>query len=165
MATETDTTAPLLTGTQPLLDGTPQDLGAYLGSVVLVVNTASKCGLTPHYEGLQALYEAHRDEGLVVLGFPANDFRGQEPGSAEEIAEVCRRDYGVTFPVFAKSPVLGEDANPLFAGLTAASEAPDWNFTKYLLDREGRLVRRFPAQTEPSDPELVGAVQGQLTGA
>ncbi|MEV4421888.1 glutathione peroxidase [Patulibacter sp. NPDC049589] len=162
MATETDTSAPLLHGTLPRLDGTPQDLSEYLGKVVLVVNTASKCGLTPHYEGLQALYERLGDRGLVVLGFPANDFRGQEPGTAEEIAEVCRRDYGVTFPVFAKAPVLGDDATPLFRDLTAASEAPDWNFTKYVLDREGRLVRRFEARTEPGDPELAAEIERLL---
>jgi len=158
----TDTSAPVLTGTLNRLDGTPQDLSEYLGKVVLVVNTASECGLTPHYAGLQALYERHADDGLVVLGFPANDFMGQEPGSDEEIAGFCQRNYGVTFPLFAKTPVLGDDANPLFATLTAASEAPDWNFTKYLIGRDGRLAQRFGARTEPEDPALVGAIQQLL---
>ncbi|MDX8152321.1 glutathione peroxidase [Patulibacter brassicae] len=152
----------LLDGTLPRLDGTPQDLAEYRGKVVLVVNTASACGLTPQYEGLQALYEQHGDAGLVVLGFPANDFLEQEPGSDEEIGAFCQRNYGVTFPLFAKHTVLGEQATPLFAELTKASEAPEWNFTKYLLDRDGRFVQRFGARTEPSDPELVGAIERLL---
>lgn len=161
MPSDTDS-APVLSGTLPLLDGTPQPLDAYLGDVVLVVNTASKCGLTPHYEGLEALYRDRQGDGLTVLGFPANDFMEQEPGTDAEIGEFCQRNYGVTFPVFAKSAVTGDDANPLFRALTEQTEAPDWNFTKYLVDRSGRVAARFGARTEPADPALVAEVDRLL---
>lgn len=152
----------VLTGTMNRLNGTEQDLGEYLGEVTLVVNTASKCGLTPQFEGLQALYAANRDRGFNVLGFPANDFMEQEPGSADEIAEFCQINYGVEFPMFEKSTVVGDDANPLFAELAAQSEQPEWNFAKYLIDREGRLVRKFPAPTTPEDEELTAAIEAAL---
>ena len=121
---------------------------------MLVVNTATECGYTPQFEGLEALYRERRSEGFVVLGFPANDFAGQEPRSDEEIAEFCKANYGVTFPMFAKTTVVGGAANPLFRSLTKAAGAPEWNFNKYLVDRSGKVVARFGAGTEPDGPEL-----------
>lgn len=146
----------VLTHTMPLLDGTPQDLSEYRGRPVLVVNTASRCGYTPQFKGLQALHESRPD--LVVLGFPSNDFAGQEPRSDEQIAEFCERNFGVEFPMFAKVKVKGDDAHPLFKALGE----PEWNFNKYLLDREGRLVERWGATTEPDDPDLLTAIDAQL---
>lgn len=145
-------------------DGTPLDLAEKQGNVLLVVNTASKCGLTPQFEGLQRLYESRRDQGLEILGFPANNFMDQEPGSADEIAEFCQRNYGVSFPMFAKTDVVGEAANPLFTRLAAGTEPPEWNFSKYLLDRDGRLVAKFAAGTEPEDEEIVAALDAELAG-
>lgn len=153
----------VLTGTMNRLNGTPQDLGEYLGEVTLVVNTASKCGLTPQFEGLQALYAANRERGFNVLGFPANDFMEQEPGSADEIAEFCQINYGVEFPMFEKTTVVGDEANPLFSELASQSEEPEWNFAKYLIDREGRLVRKFPAPMTPEDEELTAAIEEALS--
>lgn len=152
----------VLAGTMNRLNGTEQDLGEYLGEVNLVVNTASKCGLTPQFEALQALYAANRERGFNVLGFPANDFMEQEPGSADEIAEFCQINYGVEFPMFEKSTVVGDAANPLFTELAAQSEQPEWNFAKYLIDREGRLVKKFPAPTAPDDPEIIEAIEAEL---
>lgn len=152
----------VLTGSMTGLEGDERDLGDYVGKVVLVVNTASKCGLTPQFEGLQRIYEAHRAEGLEILGFPANNFMDQEPGSDDEIAEFCQKNYGVSFPMFAKTDVVGEEANPLFSRLSAASEAPEWNFAKYLIGRDGGLVGKFPAGTEPEDEELVAAISREL---
>lgn len=129
--------------TLPRLNGKPDDLSRYGGKVVLVVNTASECGFTPQFEGLEALWRERRDEGLVVLGFPANDFAGQEPRSNREIGEFCRANFGVSFPMFAKLKVTGEDAHPLFQALGE----PDWNFNKYLLNRRGRLVERWGGHT------------------
>jgi len=154
----------VLTGSMNRLNGKSQDLGEYLGKVTLVVNTASKCGLTPQYEGLQALYSEKKDQGFTVLGFPANDFMEQEPGTADEIAEFCQANYGVEFPMFEKTTVVGEEANPLFAELAAQSEQPEWNFAKYLIDREGRLIRKFPAPMTPEDEELTGAIEAALAG-
>jgi glutathione peroxidase len=145
------------------IDGTPQPLSAYRGQVVLVVNVASKCGLTKQYAALETLYAGKKDEGLVVLGFPANDFMGQEPGTNEEIAAFCSTEYGVTFPMFQKIVVTGDDAHPLFRALTAQSEAPTWNFTKYLLDREGNLVHRFDPRTTPDDPALRAEIDRLLS--
>ena len=138
--------------TLPRLNGEPDDLAGYRGKVVLVVNTASECGFTPQFERLEALWRERRDEGLVVLGFPANDFAGQEPRSNSEIGEFCRANFGVSFPMFAKLKVTGEDAHPLFQALGA----PDWNFNKYLLDRKG-------AGTEPDDPELTRELDALLS--
>lgn len=154
--------ASFLTGRVERVNGRVQNLAAYRGKVVLVVNTASRCGNTPQYEGLEAMYRENRDAGLVILAFPSNDFAGQEPGSNREIAEFCRLNYGVTFPVFAKTPVTGPNAHPLFARLAAASEPPDWNFAKYLLDRQGRLVAFFDASVQPDSPSLQGAVRTAL---
>ena len=136
---------PLLSGSATRLDGRSERLDRYAGKVVLVVNTASECGFTPQFEGLQALYESRRDRGLVLLGFPSNDFGGQEPRADQAIRDFCTRNFGVTFPMFARTPVTGEEAHPLFKRLGA----PDWNFNKYLLDKQGRLVERWGSTTEP----------------
>ena len=152
----------VLAGSMELLDGTEKDLGEYLGGVTLVVNTASKCGLTPQFESLQKVYSENRDRGFTVLGFPANDFMEQEPGTGEEIAEFCQKNYGVEFPMFAKTSVVGDEANPLFAELANQSEQPEWNFAKYLIDREGRLIRKFPAPTDPADDDVIAAIDSAL---
>ena len=144
----------VLRGTYTRLNGVRTDLAGYRGDVVLVVNTATECGFTPQFEGLEALYRERRSEGLVVLGFPANDFAGQEPRSDKEIAQFCKANYGVTFPMFAKTTVVGGKANPLFRSLTRSAGAPEWNFNKYLVDRSGKVVARFGAGTEPDGPEL-----------
>ena len=145
----------VLRGTFTRLNGERDDLARYRGDVVLVVNTATECGYTPQLEGLEALYREHRSDGLVVLGFPANDFAGQEPRSNDEIATFCKANYGVTFPMFAKTAVTGERANALFRRLGAAAGAPEWNFNKYLVGRDGKVVARFGAGTEPDDSDLV----------
>jgi glutathione peroxidase len=135
----------------------------YAGKVLLMVNTASQCGYTPQYEGLEKLYRRYRDRGLVVLGFPANDFGGQEPGSNKQIADFCQVNYGVTFPVFAKTAVVGSNANPVFRELTAKTgTAPRWNFHKYLVDRSGTPVASFATQVEPLDPKLTREIERLL---
>ena len=140
------------------LDGKKIDLNQYQGRVVLVVNTASECGFTPQFEGLQSLYDEYRRDGLVVLGFPSNDFAGQEPRSDKEIGEFCRANYGVKFPMFSRTKVTGADAHPLFKDLGA----PDWNFNKYLLDRNGTLVKRWGAGTDPDDQAIEGPISRLL---
>jgi glutathione peroxidase len=133
------------------------------GKVLLVVNTASECGFTPQYEGLEKLYRRYRDRGLVVLGFPANDFGGQEPGSNKQIADFCQVNYGVSFPVFAKSSVVGANANAVFRDLAAKTGgAPRWNFHKYLVDRSGAPVASFATQVEPLDPKLTREIERLL---
>jgi len=138
------------------IKGAPVGLDRYRGQVLLVVNTASKCGFTPQYKGLEALYEKYGPRGLTVLGFPCNQFGGQEPGGEDEIATFCEVNYGVTFPMFAKIDVNGEAAAPLFDYLKKAkrgllgSEAIKWNFTKFLIDREGRVVDRYAPNTDPA---------------
>lgn len=159
--TEPATDAYVLGVAAETITGEPVELSAYRGKVVLVVNVASQCGLTPQYEDLQALYEAHKDEGLVVLGFPSNSFN-QERGSNDEIAEFCEARYGVEFPMFAKVSIKGDDAHPLYAKLNALSEEPSWNFTKYLIDRDGNFVQRFDPRTSPSDEALTSRVQELL---
>jgi glutathione peroxidase len=146
------------------LDGQPQDLAAFEGKVVLVVNTASKCGLTPQYEDLQALYQKYSEQGLVVVGFPCNQFMGQEPGSPEEIAAFCEDNYGVSFPMMEKVNVkAGEDQSPIYALLgTRTGELPDWNFAKYLIDRDGNSVQFFGARTAPLGDELTAAIEALL---
>jgi glutathione peroxidase len=141
----------------------PRSLCEYAGKVVLVVNTASECGYTPQYEGLEALYRKYRERGLVVLGFPSNDFGSQEPGSNREIAAFCVNQYAIDFPMFAKSSVRGEGANPLFADLAQATgSAPRWNFHKYLVARDGRAVQAFATRVEPQDPKLVAEIERLL---
>ena len=148
-----------------LLNGDTLPASRLAGRVVLVVNTASRCGFTPQFEGLEALYRSRDDLGLEVVGFPANDFN-QELGSGEEIGRFCSLNYGVSFPMAAKSRVTGAKANALFAAIAArpgpAGEEPGWNFTKYLLDRHGRLAARFDSSVEPDDPALVAAVDRLL---
>ena len=135
----------------------------YEGKVVLVVNTASKCGNTPQYEGLEEMYANLSDEGLVVLGFPSNDFLGQEPGTEEDIQKFCRMTYGVQFPMFEKTTVKGDDAHPFFNDLAEASGTyPTWNFHKFLIGRDGELIREFSPRTKPDNDELVAAVQAAL---
>lgn len=152
--------------TMDRIDGEPQELIEYEGKVVLMVNVASRCGLTGQYEPLQALYEAKKDEGFVVLGFPANDFMGQEPGSNEEIAEFCQMNFGVTFPMFAKISVKGDEKHPLYTRLSELPEPmggePSWNFTKYLVGRDGKVVRRFDPRTKPDDEAFVAEVERLL---
>jgi glutathione peroxidase len=146
-----------------LQDDAPQDLCQYAGKVVLVVNTASYCGFTRQYEGLENLYAKYGSRGLVVLGFPSNDFGNQEPGNAREIADLCYNTYGVKFPMFAKSPVKGSEANPLHAQLIKATgKEPKWNFTKYLIDRKGNVVEYYPSKVTPEDSQLVGKIERAL---
>jgi glutathione peroxidase len=138
------------------LDGEEQKLSEYVGSVVLVVNTASECGFTPQYEGLQKLYTTYRDQGLVVLGFPCNQFGGQEPGDAAQIGAFCQQNYGVSFPMFAKVDVNGDDQHPLFGWLKreqggVLGSRIKWNFTKFLLGRDGRPLGRYAPNTAPED--------------
>lgn len=135
----------------------------YEGKVLLVVNTASKCGNTPQYEGLEKLHAEYGDAGLVVLGFPSNDFLGQEPGTEEQIQEFCRLTYGVRFPMFEKITVKGSDAHPLYTRLADASGTyPTWNFHKYLIGRDGQLISAFSPRTQPYDDDLVAAIKRAL---
>lgn len=170
------------------IDGTAATLADYRGKVLLAVNVASKCGLTPQYEGLEALYQSKRDLGLEVLGFPANNFRGQEPGSNEEIREFCSTSYDVHFPLFSKISVTGEDQHPLYAQLTSLQRdsigdgpfrerlaghgmAPAnpldvlWNFEKFLINRKGEVVARFAPDVTADDPRLVAAIDAELAKA
>ena len=150
------------------LSGQPGSLGDLAGKTLLVVNVASKCGLTPQYEGLERLHERFADRGFSVVGFPCNQFGGQEPGTAEEIGEFCSATYGVTFPMFEKIEVNGPDRHPVYAELTAVpdgeGEAGDiqWNFEKFLVGPDGTILRRFRPHTEPEDPEVVAAIEGSL---
>lgn len=148
------------------ITGDDASLNDYKGKVVLIVNTASKCGFTPQYEGLEKLYEARKDDGFVILGFPANNFKNQEPGTNEEILNFCQRNYGVTFPMMAKISVAGDDIHPLYKYLTEQSDLPGeitWNFNKFLLDKEGRLVARYDSKVTPDDPELTAKIDELLT--
>lgn len=168
------------------INGKESSLADYRGKVLLVVNVASKCGLTPQYEGLEALHRAYRDRGFAVLGFPANDFAGQEPGTDEEISAFCTTNFGVDFPMFSKIAVTGEGKHPLYAALTQAkrekqgdadsfreklrgfgmtpTEDPEvlWNFEKFLIARDGSVAARFTPDTTPDDPELVAAIEAEL---
>jgi glutathione peroxidase len=150
------------------LTGKPGQLAEQKGKVSLMVNVASKCGLTPQYEGLEKIYEQYRDKGFTVLGFPCNQFLEQEPGSADEIAEFCQVNYGVQFPIFEKIEVNGDAKHPLYAELekTADAEGHDgdirWNFEKFLVDADGNVVGRFAPQVEPEDPALVKAIEAAL---
>ncbi|NDL63432.1 glutathione peroxidase [Acerihabitans arboris] len=167
------------------IDGTTGSLAAYRGKVLLVVNVASKCGLTPQYEGLEKLYQDRHAEGLEVLGFPANNFKGQEPGSDAEISDFCAVNYDVHFPLFSKISVLGEDQHPLYAELTAAQPAATgdgpfrerlkgygvdptnrqdvlWNFEKFLINRQGKVIARFAPDVTAEDPRLLRAIDAAL---
>lgn len=153
------------------IDGTEEDLSIYRGKVVLIVNVASKCGYTPQYAGLEALYQAKKDAGLVILGFPSNDFGQQEPGTSEEIKAFCDTRYKITFPLFEKVGVKGDAAHPLFKKLAAQpapiggdAGGPKWNFTKYLVDRSGKVVARYESRVKPDDKELAKRID-ELLGA
>ena len=146
-----------------LQTGKPESLCQYRGKVLMIVNTASYCGYTHQYEGLEAMYRKYKDRGLVVLGFPSNDFGAQEPGSNKEIAEFCRLTYGVQFPMFEKSSVTSLNTNPLFAELGAKTgQVPKWNFFKYVLDRNGTPVGTFASAVEPDNRDLVSLVEKLL---
>ena len=150
------------------INGTPTPLASFKGKVLLVVNVASQCGYTYQYEGLQALYLKYKDQGLVVAGFPANNFGAQEPGSNAEIGAFCKSKFGVTFPMFSKISVKGSDKAPLYQFLTDKNANPKtggeipWNFTKYLVDRDGKVLARFDAPVEPESRELTSAIEAAL---
>jgi glutathione peroxidase len=153
--------------TMPLLDGKPAPIADYKGKVVLVVNVASRCGFTPQYTALEAIYEKYRDQGFVIIGFPANNFGGQEPGTNEEIKEFCTSKYSVKFPVYAKVSVKGDDQTPLYSYLTkeanpAVAGDIKWNFTKFLVDRDGKVVQRFEPAVTPDSPEVTAAIEKLL---
>ena len=146
------------------LDGKPADLAQYRGKVSLVVNVASKCGYTPQYAGLEKLHRDMKGKGFNVLGFPSNDFGGQEPGSAQEIATFCRLNYDVTFPMFEKLVTKrGPDQSPLYAYLGTSGKLPAWNFSKYVIDKQGRIAAFFPSDVTPEDPALRAAIDKALT--
>ncbi|MCU1455804.1 MAG: glutathione peroxidase [Acidimicrobiales bacterium] len=150
------------------LDGGDADLADQKGKAALIVNVASKCGLTPQYEGLERIHERYADRGFAVLGFPCNQFGGQEPGSPEEIATFCSTTYGVTFPLYEKIDVNGDDRDPLYAELTETADAEgaagdiQWNFEKFLVSPDGEVVARFRPMIDPEDPELLAAIEAQL---
>src|SRR5215475_15561877 len=150
------------------IDGTPTPLANYKGKVMLIVNVASQCGYTYQYEGLQALYVKYKDQGLVVAGFPANNFGEQEPGTNAEIGAFCKSKFGVTFPMFAKISVAGKDKAPLYQFLTDKTVNPktggeiQWNFTKFLVDRDGKVIARFEPAVEPQAPEVISAIEAAL---
>lgn len=157
-----------LTFTMKSLDGKDVELAKYQGQVLLVVNVASKCGLTPQYKQLQALHDKYGSEGLAVLGFPCNQFGKQEPGSADEIQQFCSKNYGVKFDMFAKIDVNGDEAAPLYKYLTGLDLQPEgkgdigWNFEKFLISREGKVVARFSPRTKPDDPEVIKAIEAEI---
>jgi glutathione peroxidase len=148
--------------TMSRLDGKPEKLETYRGKVVLVVNTASQCGFTPQYDGLEKLYETRKSEGFTILGFPSNDFGKQEPDDDAHIATFCRLNYGVTFPMFSKVKTTGSDATALYARLSAEAGPPKWNFHKYLIGKDGRLIRAFPSAVTPESDELRKAIDAAL---
>ncbi len=150
------------------IDGKEIKLEQFKGKAMVIVNVASKCGYTPQYEGLQEIYEKYKDEGLVVLGFPANNFRNQEPGSNEEIKQFCRVNYGVTFPMFEKISIKGDDIAPLYKYLTSQETNPEfhgeitWNFNKFVIDRNGNIVNRFESNVEPESKQFIEAIESAL---
>jgi len=154
--------------TLPSIDGKPMPLSDFKGKVVLLVNVASRCGYTPQYSALESLYEKYKDQGFVIVGFPANNFGGQEPGSNEEIKTFCSRKYNVTFPLYGKVSVKGDDQTPLYQYLTKQTDPSimgeiKWNFTKFLVDRNGHVVRRFESAVTPDSKDVVSAVEKQLS--
>ncbi|MBN2355500.1 glutathione peroxidase [candidate division KSB1 bacterium] len=150
------------------IDGNPVSLETFRGKVVMIVNVASKCGFTKQYAGLEELFKSYQDSGFVVLGFPANNFLGQEPGTNEEIKNFCTLNYGVTFPMFAKISVKGKDQHPLYKYLTEKSTNPEfsgdisWNFNKFLIDRQGKIIARFGSRTKPEDDKVIAVIQNAL---
>jgi glutathione peroxidase len=149
----------------PRIDGKPEALSDYKGKVTLVVNTASHCGFTPQYEGLESLYGKYKNKGFVILGFPSNDFHGQEPGSNEEIKKFCEMKYKVTFPMFSKDTVLGEKKQPVYQFLTQKASPTgevEWNFEKFLIDKHGNVVGRYRSKTTPLSEELTSAIEKEL---
>jgi glutathione peroxidase len=154
-----------LSGEVKKIDGSAVDLSKYKGKVVLIVNVASRCGYTPQYAGLQKLYDTYKDKGLVVLGFPANEFGAQEPGSDAEIASFCSSKYGVTFDMFSKLVVKGPNKAPLYQALTEGATPPgevSWNFEKFLIGRDGKIVGRYKSAVAPDDGKLTGAIEAEL---
>jgi len=146
------------------IGGGPMPTAGYRGRVVLLVNTASRCGFTNQYEGLESLYSKYGPKGLVVLGFPSNDFGNQEPGNSKQIADLCFNTYGVKFPMFAKTTVVGQNANPLYAALAKSSgTAPKWNFHKYLIDRSGNVVGNYSSRITPDDKRLAADIEKVLS--
>jgi glutathione peroxidase len=160
-AKEKETSMSLHEITVNTLDGKPQPLSAYKGKVLLVVNTASECGFTPQYAGLEKLYEEWKGRGLEILGFPSNDFGAQEPGTAAQIHTFCTKNYGVTFPMFEKVTTKGPDASPVYK-LLGAVDAPKWNFHKYVVGKDGRLRKSFPSKVAPEAKELRDALEAAL---
>ena len=160
------TCAPALSHTfLRLQDEVPQNLCQYQGKVIMVVNTASFCGFTSQYEGLEKVYARYKDKGFVILGFPSNDFGQQEPGSNKEIAEFCKNTYDVKFPMFAKSSVSGKDANPLFKMLISKTgTTPKWNFYKYLIDRNGNIIESYNSLTKPDSKSMTSEIEKLLKG-
>jgi glutathione peroxidase len=153
--------------TLPSIDGKPMPLADYKGKVILVVNVASRCGFTPQYTALESIYEKYKDQGFVILGFPANNFGGQEPGTNAEIKTFCSAKYNVTFPLYGKVSVKGDDQTPLYKYLTTSANPAftgdiKWNFTKFLVDRKGNVVQRFEPETTPDSPEVVAAIEKSL---
>jgi glutathione peroxidase len=150
------------------IDGQPMPLKNFQGKVMLIVNVASKCGFTPQYTALEATYEKYKDQGLVIVGFPANNFMGQEPGTNEEIKTFCSTKYNVKFPLYSKISVKGEDKAPLYQFLTDTSANPKtggeikWNFTKFLVDRNGKVIARFESAVKPESPEVTAAIEAAL---
>jgi glutathione peroxidase len=150
------------------IDGQATPLANYKGKVIMIVNVASRCGYTPQYTQLEAVYEKYKDKGFVILGFPANNFMGQEPGTNGEIKTFCSTKYNVTFPLFSKISVKGDDKAPLYQFLTDKSTNPStggdigWNFTKFLVDRNGKIIQRFDSKVKPDAPEVVSAIEGAL---
>jgi glutathione peroxidase len=154
-----------LSGTMKAIDGTDVDLASYQGKVVLVVNVASKCGATPQYAGLEKVYQKYKDQGFVVLGFPANDFGAQEPGSDEQIKEFCTSKYAVSFPIFSKITVKGDGKPRLFKVLTETADPAGeigWNFEKFLIGKDGKVAARFKTRVAPESPEVVTAIESAL---
>lgn len=160
--------APALNFTMNDIDGNPVQLSKFQGDVIMIVNVASLCGNTPQYAGLQKLYDQYKKKGLVILGFPSNDFHQQEPGTNAEIKSFCSLNYGVTFPLFSKIVVKGDGQAPLYQFLTSKSTNPkfggeiEWNFAKFLLNRKGDVVARFPAKEDPLKPDVVDAIKREL---
>jgi len=148
--------------TMKSIDGQPAPLAAYKGKVMLIVNVASKCGYTPQYTGLQALHEKYKDKGLVLVGVPANNFGGQEPGTDDEIKTFCSRTYNVSFPLMSKVSVKGDDKTPLYQYLTSEKGEVKWNFTKFLVDKNGKVLAKFDSGVKPDSQELTSAIDAAL---